>query len=390
MVDFKRIISFLQELSFPRATGMEGDQKAQNFIREKFSEIPNTQVEEQEFSFSYFYMNGILNFIHPAIGILILIIFGLMSYNLYEAGLILSIILLIFAAFNRQLIYMLQFRVQRLGNQISARNIWIDLKPSGEIKQNIVFLAHYDSISHRLSPIIEALGYIAGFLGGVIFAIHSLIYLIPVYFFHTAPGSVLQLLWGVPIACITFIELVNIKGNNSDGAIDNASAVAQCYHLALCVAEKSLKNTRVILVATGAEEWGDYGAFYFVKKNPCKLFKENTRFIIVDSIGTVEKAKIIYGIGLPVKHWSNFLENHARALIQETNAPLEMQAIPPLLQIASDHVPVENAGFEFIWFASNTFIFHSSKDNISAVHQENYQQVCDFIEFYVRRIDSNT
>lgn len=388
MVDFEKIIKFLHELSFPRATGMEGDQKAQKLIKEKFSEIPGTQVADQEFSISRIYMNGVLKIIHPAIGVLILINFGLLSYNIYDGALLLSIILFAVSFFNRELINMLQFRVQRLGNQISARNIWIELKPSNEIKQNLVFLAHYDSISHRLSPIIEALGYIAGFLGGIIFALHSLIYLIPVYFLHTAPGSVLQLIWGVPIACIALIELVNVKGNKSDGAIDNASAVAQCYHLALSVSQQPIKNTRIIIVATGAEEWGDYGAFYFVKENPCKLSKENTRFIIVDSIGTADKGKVIYGIGLPIKHWSNFLEEHARTLIKETGAPLEMQAIPPLLQISSDHVPVENKGYEFIWFATNTFIIHSPKDNIAALHKENFQQVCEFIEQYVRRIDS--
>ncbi|MFX1298802.1 MAG: M28 family peptidase, partial [Promethearchaeota archaeon] len=148
-------------------------------------------------------------------------------------------------------------------------------------------------------------------------------------------------------------------------------------------------NIRLIICTTGAEEWGDYGAYYFIKENPCVLSPENTRFFIVDGIGTAEKTLILYGIGLPVRHWSLFLEKHARELIEESGVPFMMRTIPPLLQVASDHVPVENAGFEFIWFASNSFIFHSSKDNIKALNEENFREVCEFLDKFVRKIDKS-
>jgi hypothetical protein len=290
--------------------------------------------------------------------------------------------------FSRQIISFLQFRVLRFGRQHPARNLWINFEPTSEIKQNLVFLAHYDSISHVLSPIVEGIGYFFGFVGGVIFSVHCILYLIPVVFFIQPALLKIQLFWGIIITSITCIELFNRKGNNSNGALDNASAVAQCYHLAHEVSVTPLTNTRIILVATGAEEWGDYGAYYFLKANPFSLSAENSRFIIVDSIGIPEKSSIIYGIGLPMRYWSKNLENVARNMINELKSPLKMRGLPPLLQIASDHVPIDKAGYEFIWFASDSFVIHSSKDNLDALDEENFIHICEFIEKYVRKLDS--
>ena len=387
MVENKKILEFLKEISFPRSTGTEGDKRVQNIIRERFSELSNGKIGEQEFFFSQIFMNGVLNLFHPLIGLLIITNIILILYNMYLLALFFSSSLFFISLFSRQIISFLQFRVHEVGHQHSARNIWIDFDPTSETKQNIVFLAHYDSISHALSPLIEGAGYFLGFIGGVIFSVHCIFYLFPIIFFKQPAPPTIQLFWGFIIAILTLIELFNKKGNNSDGALDNASAVAQCYHLAHEISKNPLKNTRIILVATGAEEWGDYGAYYFVKENPFDLSPKNSRFVIVDSIGIPEKSSIIHGIGLPMRHWSIKLENIAKKMIKEFKPPLKMRSLPPLLQIASDHIPVDKAGYEFIWFASDSFVIHSLKDNIKVLDEVNFIQICEFIEKYVRELD---
>ncbi|MCP4761635.1 MAG: M28 family peptidase, partial [archaeon] len=262
----------------------------------------------------------------------------------------------------------------------------IDPDIKSEQTQTLVFLAHYDSISHALFDVLESIGYLAALLGGVIFSIHSLIYLIPVILFTSSPDPMGQLIWGLPFALLTFIELFNSKGNKSQGVIDNGSGLAQIYHLALVLSENKLKNTRVVLVATGAEEQGDYGAYYFVQKYKSKYPPETTKYIISDSIG-VEKNLIVYGIGLPKKHWSPSLEKTAREIASEDEYPLKFIAIPPLLAIATDHVAVVPEKYEFLLFASMTSAIHTNKDTFEALDEKKYRQMLQFIENFVRKID---
>lgn len=382
-----KVLAFWKRISFPRVIGTEGDARAQALIEESFKEVPGASVNTQDFTMSKAYMDGVLNSVHPTIGALMIITFITVLLRSIYAVFVLSLILFFLALFNRQIIRFLQFRVQGLGKPIPAKNIWTTMEPHQEVKQTLVFVAHYDSISHVLTPLVEGIGYTAGFLGGIFFAIHGLTYSIPVIFFSLPAGSFWQFIWGLPLALIAMMELINKKGNESAGAIDNASGVAQGYHLALALAEEPLERTRVVLLETGAEEWGDYGAHAFVQENPVDLDPDTAKFVIVDSIGMPEKNQLIYGIGYPVKSWSPYLERTARELLEEEPAPISMFSIPPLLQIASDHIPVLQAGFECIWAATSAFVFHSERDTVELLDEDNFQAICEFLEQLARQVD---
>lgn len=387
--EFTDVLAFHRALCIPRATGTDGARVAEDLVRDRFAAVPGGAPGEQPFTTSRLYMAGVLNVIHPVIGGLMLLVFGLVALQLHAVALVVAIGECLVALFNRQIIWALQFRVVRRGKQYPSRNLWVTLPPRGEVHQTLVLVSHHDSISHVLSPVVEALGYLAGFLGGVLFGIHSLIYLVPVVFGGLPAAPLAHLAWGVPVAAVTFIELFNGKGNESQGALDNASAVAQGYHLARAVATHPLEHTRLVVLATGAEEWGDVGAYHFVTENPLGLDQASARFVIVDTIGADADHTLIYGIGWPVKHWSPFLERHARALAETTPAPVSMMSIPPLLQVATDHVPIERAGYEFLVIASNLFIIHGPKDNLSAFQENTFRAMCEFVEAYVRRLDAS-
>ena len=164
-------------------------------------------------------------------------------------------------------------------------------------------------------------------------------------------------------------------------------AFGQLYYTAKSLVEVPLNNTRVILVATGAEEVGDFGSFEFIQQYQSQLPQE-TKFIIVDSIGLKNANRIIYGIGYPVHHWFPEMESLTRKLLAESpTTPLAFQAIPPFLQIASDHVPVEQVKYEFIWFASTAFVYHSAADTVKKLELEEYRLILEFIDYFLRSLD---
>ncbi|MHA1733147.1 MAG: M28 family peptidase [Promethearchaeota archaeon] len=389
MEEFAAALEFWRSFSFPRATGTSGDGLAQDLIREAFGGVPGVVVGEQEFRASRVYMNVVLNLVHPVVGALVLADFLLVVAHSFLAALVLTCALLPVSLFSRQITRALQFRVQRLGEQVPARNIWATLEPRSGAEQTLVVVAHYDSISHVLHPLVEGFGYLAGFLGGTLFSVHALAYLVPVVFFSASPGTFLQLTWGLPLAVAALLELANRKGNESDGAIDNASGVASNIYLALRLSALPLERTRVVLLLSAAEEWGDYGAHQFLEANPLELSPASTKFVVVDSIGTEGGDQLIRGSGFRARAWSPYLEELARRAMLETGAPVKPFTIPPLLQVSSDHIPVQGAGFEFTWFAGKSFAFHSWDDDASRLHEGNYRATCRCIEALVRKVDAH-
>jgi Zn-dependent M28 family amino/carboxypeptidase len=189
--------------------------------------------------------------------------------------------------------------------------------------------------------------------------------LIPIIAFSQDPASPLSLIWGVITGCLTFIKILNFNGNKSVGALDNASGVAQLYHLAREVNKKPLNNLHLTLVATDAEELGNMGAHAFLRAFKDKYPKKTTKFLIIDSIGCKDNNTIVYGVGIPIKHYSLSLEKLIREELDISGVPLIMQALPPFIEISSDHVPVHKAGYDLIWFTSISINFHTKNDTIA-------------------------
>ena len=186
------------------------------------------------------------------------------------------------------------------------------------------------------------------------------------------------------------VELFNVKGNDSTGVIDNASGVVAAHVLLKSLSEKPLQNTRVLIIATGAEEMGDFGTHWFMEKNEFHLIPESTQFLVLDSFGVDPSAGqnvILMGEGLPKLHYSKELEPIAKKLLQEKTYPLKIQWIPPGLQIQTDLVPVIRAGFQGLTIATTCFKFHSTADNWNLFNEETFRNIIRYIENLIRFYD---
>src|SRR3989304_731625 len=82
--------------------------------------------------------------------------------------------------------------------------------------------------------------------------------------------GVIALLAGLPLLFLDF-------GNNSPGAIDNASGVGLVLHLAECLSQRSdwRDRLRVSVVCTSAEELGLMGVVAFVRAEGERLWRES-------------------------------------------------------------------------------------------------------------------
>lgn len=72
------------------------------------------------------------------------------------------------------------------------------------------------------------------------------------------------------------------------GANDNLSAVAVLVRIAEALRDEPVKNVRVLLVSTGAEEANQEGMLAFARRHFAELPKETTTFLALEMLGSGE------------------------------------------------------------------------------------------------------
>ncbi len=384
--------SLVKKLSFPRYVGTEGELNAQNILENEFETKFPGKLQKDEFECSDFYMNYILRyFYNPICGLLILLIFFGILFQIYLLSFVLSMILLPISFFGREIRSYLQYRFDKFGRKYKSANYWIKINSKIEnANKNVVLLAHYDSISFKFNPFFDGFIFLTALLGGTIVSIHFIISFLLFLSNVVILIDPLQYLYGLLIALICIIQVFNSRGNNSDGTLDNASGVGVLFDVMDQYKNTPLNNFNLYLVATGAEELGDWGAYYFIKRYKNELPVKDTYFFVIDSIG-YNKNLFIHSQGVPKHQFSPTLEPLIREIITESNNKFDLypQYIPPFIHFGTDHVPIKPHGYEFMIFGSQAPI-HCPKDNYSNFNPGLYLKFSDFIKFLLTRLDSSS
>lgn len=385
-------VDLVKKLAFPRFVGTEGDKKAQYLVESEFNYlISEENLHKDEFQLSNFYMNHLLRyFYNPIEGLLIFIIIFYTIAQIYALIFYLSLILLFYSFFGREIRGFLHFRTKKIGKKYKSTNYWTKINAKNKNnKKNIVILAHYDSISHKFNPIFDGFIFFIALMGGTIFSVHNIVNLLFLNFGLISVIDPYQYIYGFFIAFLCIIQVFNYRSNNSDGALDNASGIGVIFYFLNLYRDNPLHNTNLYLVATGAEELGDWGAYNFVNKYKNELPVKETYFLIVDSIG-YKKNFYVYGQGLPIRHFSPTIEPLIRSIVKESNNKYEIypQYVPPFIHFGTDHIPIKPHGYEFIIFGSPAPI-HSPKDNISNFDVNMFQKFNDFCKELLTKLDES-
>jgi len=361
------------ELAFPRLVGSEGEAKAQQVISEKLEAIGNSYSIE-EFKCSKFAINFAFRFV-PPFGAILLLGGWICSEPLLGlenplACLIFSMLALIWLALSSTIIDQSFGRVPPIGQIFETKNFISEITPAAP-KGHLIYVAHYDSKSQFYPGIVRIILFIAGLISGLLYAAQilgrSIIILVgtsPMGFWN--PGIVSFV---VPF-CLNFLLILNSVGNLSPGALDNATSVATVLELLKIFQKSPLENVKLTFLITAAEELGLYGAADFVKRRRGQMDLKKTYFLNYDGIGGKSKTILLTSYGIPPKRTSPMLNKLIDEIIEEYSMKDSFRKVYLPIGAATDHVPIQRAGYEVTMLGSFIARFHTTKDNAENIEDK--------------------
>jgi hypothetical protein len=245
---------------------------------------------------------------------------------------------------------------------------------SDDADPHLYLMAHYDSKSQTLPLPIRMTLFTLYILGGFSTSIMTILSLLlpglDTYIPYFAWGS---LLFGIPLIYMGV-------GNNSPGAIDNASGVGLILHLAeLISADKDLhQGLRVTFLFTSAEEEGLMGAMAYVTINEAVLRgqaqKGGIYFLNFDGVGTQGKLLLDETSKRPKESLGGSLGDLLRETCSELEIPISR--FPPIGALM-DHAPFADHGFEAISLATAgraAWSVHTRHDTVNKFHSSGFER----------------
>ncbi len=381
-------IKHVKALCLPRRTGSPGEVQAQNYIVNSFKAL-GMETREEEFSFCAFM--GLLSK-----GFLLLVLFLLTTLHFLAPffpllRLILSLFILLLSLmflWGKPIVSLLGwglFKEIPYLKRLQSKNIvatWPELVeglrrdpvPSDDkIKAHIYILAHYDSKSQTVPlglriPMVAIL-----FLSTMLLAGYHL--LLP--WTHFSPQGLPERISFVMALTSGLILFWTKTRNLSPGAIDNATGVAVMLQLAEVIKKeaKRFKGLRFNFIATGAEEEGLVGAFWFLKTH--RPDSENTYFINLDGVGTRGRIYCTGKIGL---HGYSQKQKGFLSLIEKAARKEGMKVYSPAVVIGAmaDHFPLVARGRKAVTFSTvsrRSLWVHTPWDTLETVEPEGMKAV---------------
>jgi len=246
----------------------------------------------------------------------------------------------------------------------------------------LVFLAHLDSKSMRwptsvaASILLVAAGGIALVAGwSALAALHV----------ASPPGAATAAIAGAVIASSLLAGLMNSTGNESPGAMDNASGVAVLLELASTLPrDAAFAGADLTFVATGAEEIGLAGAMRWIQRHASECAIDRTLFINFDSVGVGESILAMNARGAaPPGDAARAGEPVARfARRVAAAAAIPLRVVPGLLGVGVDTMPIAARGFATITILGDVLgpasrRFHSRRDTIEHLREGSLRRAAD-------------
>jgi hypothetical protein len=263
-----------------------------------------------------------------------------------------------------------------LGPKIKANNI-VAFTPDNVNKDNaphLYLMAHYDSKSQTLPlPIrmaLFALTILGGFSATIVMILSILLPELDPLIPYFGWGS---LLFGIPLIYMGI-------GNDSPGAIDNASGVGLILHLAelLATEEDLLHRLRVTFLFTAAEEEGLMGAQAYVAKNEPALRRQAQKggFYILNFDGVGTRGRLLLDEISQKRRSARriSLGDWVRDICSELNIPIGR--FPPIGALM-DHAPFAHCGFNAISLATSgqaVWSVHTRGDTAEKLHPKGFKQ----------------
>jgi hypothetical protein len=248
------------------------------------------------------------------------------------------------------------------GRWQATANIVAALPGSDSSLPNLYLVAHYDSKSQRVPLPVRMMMFAVVLGGGVAFAALTLLGLSAT----AASVGIVVILVGIPL-----IFIVPDSGNESPGAIDNASGAGLVLHLAECLAEHQGLNVTVLI--TSAEEMAVMGAAAFVKHSEALLRgqAESGGLFVLNFDGVGVDGKLHYADS---HNRRGGLTGLIRQIGNERRLPLNRFGLAGVL---FDHIPFAQHGFDavtLVTLGKASLSVHTAGDTIDKLHVRGFEQ----------------
>ncbi len=254
-------------LSFPRATGSDGERRARRMVVERLASL-GYGVSVEDFRFDPRPLRWGLPVLLVG-GALLLVRAALsprpLPFVLLTVGLLLPIFWITrrFAAFGRH------------SGRMQSANV-VAMPDSSGRGPRVFVVAHLDTKSQRLSFATRAV--LAGAALSLTVALAGLLFLLP-----NVP--IVPAVVGLAAAAALIALALAGYGNRSPGALDNASGLAVLLEVARRLGRDPVSGLEVAYLVTGAEEDGLVGATRFVERHRRGLRVAEDFFLNLDTVG---------------------------------------------------------------------------------------------------------
>ncbi len=274
------LLDTVRAFAFPRFPGTDGERKAADLAAARL-EAEGLSVTREPFRASLTALRRLRFLIHGVLACLVLTV-GLVAPASAEVGAFFGISFLLLGAGVSRWSNVVESAFDR-GSAITSENVVGRRAGRGEHPLCFVFLAHLDSKSARLATFWPSLMILVAFTIAIGLTLAAVL--------SAGRGSgALPAAMCVPLAVVAAAALLaspfNPSGNESPGAMDNASGLAVLLEAARTLpADVALADAELVFLATGAEEIGLAGAMRWIQAHEKELDRKRTVFVNVDSVG---------------------------------------------------------------------------------------------------------
>ncbi|MFX1494986.1 MAG: M28 family metallopeptidase [Promethearchaeota archaeon] len=380
MIEEKRIKENVELFSFPRLSGSDAEKKAFNLALEKVKSL-NLIPTIQEFTFSNYFANFYPKVVISIISFLLLSLYLNITAIIFPILYLISLIILCI-----HFLFIKRPEYIKLGKKSISQNLFITLNSKSKIlERNILFFCHLDSKSQKLTILTR----IRAARSWVFSSITLIIIIILKNYFLIQFSLLFFIIGAIPLIIIIFATLLiilNTTGNESKGAIDNASGIACVIELLnhYLNSEFRLNNFNLYFVFSGAEESGTMGIRHFYQSIK-ELDRNKTIILNFDAIGK----NVYFFPGKPIN-------KNVQILIQKflnNSQKLDIKIISKRFYIGSrsDGYFLKKRGFRGIGIGdmeSYKFI-HSANDTVDKIDTSILKDLCEIIITILKDYDTS-
>jgi hypothetical protein len=266
--------------------------------------------------------------------------------------------------------------IRRIGRKFQTINYVAKFphSPNAPAGIHLTLVTHYDSKSQRMPLVMRITLFTLGICGALIFAIFILLTpILPGLNSAAVVVGLVVILLGIPLL---FLDL----GNESPGAIDNASGVGVLLHLAEVLAQHPdvCHQLDLTVLFTSAEEIGTLGALAYVRRHET-LLRQQAKFehsfvLNFDGVGVDGPLFWVGRERQSARSTSQSLIRLIRRSCIDLNTELKRFNLPGAL---FDHIPFADIGMDactLVAIHRSTLSVHTRRDTIVQLNLRGFSQ----------------